>query len=104
MRHAFVVLIAVLGCLAARAEDWTVNGKDYHNVIVGQLEPDRVHISYDGGIGTVMLADLPPDLQKRFNYDPKAAIAATQRRQQYKLRPKRSLQSKQPIISERLML
>jgi len=64
----------------AWAEDWTVNGKDYHNVTVGKVEPDRVHITYDGGIGTVMLSDLTPELQKRFNYDPAQAKAAAQRR------------------------
>ncbi len=63
-------------------KDWTVNGKDYHNVIVGQVDADRVHITYDGGLGTVMLSDLPPDLQKRFNYDPVAAKQTTQERAQ----------------------
>ena len=58
------------------AKDWTVNGQDYHNVVVGQVEADRVHITYDGGVGAVSLADLPPDLQKRFSYDPKKAAAA----------------------------
>ena len=54
-------------------KDWTVNGRDYHSVSVTQVEPDRVHITYEGGIGTLMLADLPPDLKKRFGYDPDAA-------------------------------
>ena len=61
-------------------EDWTVNGRDYHNVKVGQVEPDRVHITYDGGLGTVLLKDLPPDLQKRFNYDPAQAKATARQR------------------------
>ena len=30
-------------------EDWTVDGKDYHNVKVTKVEPDVVHIMYDGG-------------------------------------------------------
>jgi hypothetical protein len=59
-----------------KAEDWTVNGKTYHNVTVSKVDPDKVHIMYDGGIGSVNLADLPPDLQKKFNYDPSAAKAA----------------------------
>ncbi len=67
---------------ATASEDWTVNGKDYHNVTVGQVESDRVHITYDGGIGTIMLADLPPELKKRFNYDPVAAKEMTAERQQ----------------------
>ena len=59
-----------------------MNGKDYHNVKVGQVEADRVHITYDGGIGTVMIADLTPDLKKRFNYDPGAAKATVDERNQ----------------------
>ncbi len=71
-----VFLVLVVTVLSARAEDWTVNGKDYHNVIVGQVEADKVHITYDDGVGTIKLADLPPDLQKRFNYDSAAAAKA----------------------------
>jgi len=61
------------------AEDWTVAGKDYHNVKVGQVEADRVHITYDGGIGTIMLSDLTPELQKRFNFDPAKVREAAQK-------------------------
>jgi len=64
-----VILALLLTSLPVLAEDWTVNGKDYHNVKVGQIEPDRVHITYDGGIGSVLLADLTPEIQKRFGYD-----------------------------------
>jgi hypothetical protein len=52
---------------------WTVLGQDYHNVVVTKVEADKVHIMYDGGIGSLNLADLTPDLQKMFNYDPQAA-------------------------------
>ena len=75
------LLLLLLICLPLRAEDWTVDGKDYHNVKVGQIEADRVHITYDGGLGTVPLADLPPELQKRFAYDPAAAKAAQTKRE-----------------------
>jgi len=55
------------------ASDWTVNGETYHNVKVGAVESDAVHITFDEGVGSVALADLPPDLQKKFNYDPNRA-------------------------------
>lgn len=55
------------------ASDWTVNGKTFHNVKVGTVDSDVVHITYDGGAGTVALSDLPPDLRKKFNYDPNRA-------------------------------
>jgi hypothetical protein len=58
------------------AEDWTVNGKEFHNVTVTKVEADTVSIMYDGGIGRVNLSDLSPELQKKFKYDPQAAAEA----------------------------
>jgi len=55
---------------------WTVLYKEYHNVVVTQVESDKVHIRFDGGIGSLNMADLPPELQKMFNYDPQAAALA----------------------------
>jgi len=83
MKKTCLPLILALAVILfpVSAEDWTVAGKDYHNVVVGQIEADRVHITYDGGIGTVMLVDLTPELQKRFNYDPVAAAKATAEQQ-----------------------
>jgi hypothetical protein len=78
----FTILALVFAIVSVRAEDWTVSGKDYHNVVVGQVEADRVHISYDGGVGAVNLADLPPDLQRRFNYDPEKAKKVSEVRAQ----------------------
>ena len=66
----------------ATSTNWTVDGKDYQNVTIGQVEADIVHISYDNGVATVPIADLPPDLQKRLNYDPAKAKAASEERAQ----------------------
>lgn len=74
MRLLWVMILASLCALTARAEDWTVNGKNYHNVIVGQIEGDRVHITYDGGACALQLSDLSPGLQKKLGYNP--AVAA----------------------------
>lgn len=71
-----LLLLLVLS-LSLHAEDWTVCGKTYHGVTVGQIEADRVHITYDMGVGTIMISDMSPDLQQRFAYDPAAAKAAT---------------------------
>ena len=81
MKLSLALIVAGLCCMTARAEDWTASGKDYHDVVVGQVEADRVHITYDGGAGTVMLSDLSPELQKKFSYDPVAAKAATEAKQ-----------------------
>jgi hypothetical protein len=77
---AVVALVFLLLIPFCNAEDWTVNGKDYHNVKVTKVEADTVHIMFDGGIGTVNLSDLTPELQKKFNYDPKAAALASQQK------------------------
>jgi len=76
-------IIFLLLCLSivVYGEDWTVDGKDYHNVKVGQVETDQVHITYDGGIGSLPLADLSPALQKRFGYNPSQAKDAAQKRE-----------------------
>jgi tetratricopeptide (TPR) repeat protein len=64
------------------ASDWTVSGKTFHNVKVGSVDANVVHITYDGGVGTVPLADLPPDLQKKFNYDPNRTLRTLGRKEQ----------------------
>jgi hypothetical protein len=80
MKTLFLALALALIATVVHAEDWTVQGKIYQNVTVTKVEPDAVHIMYEGGIGSVKLSDLSPDLQKRFNYDPKAAQEATQQK------------------------
>jgi len=75
-----VLALVVLMILPAMAEDWTVNGKDYHDVKVTKVEDDSVSVEYAGGIGRFAIADLSPELKKRFNYDPvKAAAIAKQK-------------------------
>lgn len=73
MKKIFILFLT-LSCIC-RAEDWKVDGKTYHNVVSGAVDFDKVHITYDGGIGSILLASLTPDLQKRFHYDPVNARA-----------------------------
>ena len=76
-----VWIFLALFVASLRAEDWkTTDGKVYQNVTVVKSEPDAVTILYRDGGALVPLANLPADLQKRFNYDPaKAKIAADAR-------------------------
>jgi hypothetical protein len=76
MAKLLVIVLLILTPGYCMAEDWTVQGRTYQNVTVTKVEPDAVHIMYDGGVGSVNLADLTPDLQKRFNYNPQAAQLA----------------------------
>jgi len=58
-----------------------VGSNVYYNVrIVGQT-PESVVIAHRDGIGSIPLADLPPDLQKKLNYDPARAAAEAARLQ-----------------------
>ncbi|MEJ0000643.1 MAG: hypothetical protein WDO13_16655 [Verrucomicrobiota bacterium] len=59
---------------------WTVLGHDYNDVVITKTDADLVAITYEGGAGTVRMADLPPDLQKLLNYDPELAAAAARTR------------------------
>jgi len=63
------------------AEDWkTTDGKVYQDVTVIDSKPDVVTILHRDGGASIPLANLPPDIQKRFNYDPaKAKVAADAR-------------------------
>jgi hypothetical protein len=66
-----------------RADDWkTTDGKVYQDVKVIESAPDAVTILHKDGGALVLLANLPPDIQKRFNYDPAKAKAAADARAQ----------------------
>lgn len=75
-------IVCLFLCLsvAVFGEDWTVNGKDYHNVKVTSVADDSVAVTYDGGIGHFNLSDLTPELKKRFNYDPVKVASAIQKK------------------------
>jgi len=63
------------------ADDWkTTDGKVYHEVKVIAAQPDAVTILHQDGGALVPLANLTPDLQKKFNYDPATAKAAAEDR------------------------
>jgi hypothetical protein len=80
-----IIFLFFLLSIASHAEDWFVDGKDYHNVKVGRVEADRVHVTYDGGIGAILIADMPSDLKKRFSFDPVAAKAIADAREKGRL-------------------
>ncbi len=75
------ILIIGLSTLLAFAEDWTTtDGTVYQDVKVIKIEADAVTILYrDGGL-LLPMNKLPPDLQKRLNYDAETAKAAAKQR------------------------
>jgi hypothetical protein len=55
------------------ADDFkTIEGKEYKNAKVSRVEPDGITIKFSGGIVKIPFPELPPDVQKKYGYDPKA--------------------------------
>ena len=51
----------------------TTEGKTYDAVEITKVNPDSISFVHSAGVATVAFAKLPPDVQRRFNYAPKAA-------------------------------
>jgi len=68
-------LLCVVAAAVALAEDTnttiTIDGVTYENFRWGTVTPTTVSIFHKTGVATIPLADLPPDLQNRFGYNPK---------------------------------
>lgn len=85
MRFTVLFLWIISPMLLARAEDWqTTDGKTYKDIKV--VKQDAVYVTIlcaDGG-AKIEISNLPPDLQKKLNYDPLAAQAqvATTKKEQ----------------------
>src|SRR6185369_1294318 len=63
---AAVVFVSTL--LLASAEDWTTkSGKIFKNVQATAMSAGAITIKHNAGTDTVPLADLPPDIQKRYS-------------------------------------
>ena len=56
-------------------------GKVYQDVRVREVTPTSIIIFYRGGLTSIALADLPPEWQQRFGYDPAKAAAVAARDQ-----------------------
>ena len=53
----------------------TIDGQRYDDVVITRVDSESISFEHSAGLATVDLAKLPPDLQKRFNYDPQKAAA-----------------------------
>jgi thiol-disulfide isomerase/thioredoxin len=87
MRIRWATLAAVLGLLAVasgRAGEFLpilkVGGGVYSNVTVTSVTATDIYFSHTKGMGNAKLKNLPPDLQKRFNFDA-AKSSAVEKRQ-----------------------
>ena len=67
--------ILALSASLALAEDFrTTKGKEYKNATVSRVEPDGIVIKFRGGIVKLPFTELPSDVQKKYDYDPVAAL------------------------------
>jgi hypothetical protein len=76
------VLLLVFAVVASFAEDTntlpttiTVDGVTYSNVTWRTVTPAMVTIFHETGVASLSLDKLPPELQRRFGYDPQKAAA-----------------------------
>lgn len=75
----FSVIISLIALQLAIADDFkTVEGKEYKNATVSRVEPDGIVIAFSGGIVKLPFTELPPEIQKKYGYDPQAAAAFQQ--------------------------
>jgi Mg/Co/Ni transporter MgtE len=65
----FVILIACFASIALADDFKTTDGKEYKNVTVSRVEPDGIVLSSKSGISKVYFAELPKEVQQRFNYE-----------------------------------
>jgi hypothetical protein len=77
------------GSPAVLAEGFkTVDGKEYKNAKLSRVEPDGIVITFSGGIVKIPFAEMSPDIQKKYGYDP--AAAADFQKQAYEAGVRRS--------------
>lgn len=94
-------LLIVLPTASLRADDWkTADGKVYQAVQVIAADPDAVTILYKDGGALVPLVNLPPDIQKQFNYDPAKAKAAAEARAKDDEANAKALQAEMDLLSQ----
>jgi hypothetical protein len=95
-----VLFLGATGVL--RAEDWTArDGVHYENVVVLKVEADAVTILDRDGGGLIPLSNLPPDLQKRFGYDPVKARAAADARAKASAQNDQRLKQEAQAVAEK---
>lgn len=98
---ALLVGLLVFLALPLYAEDWTTtDGTVYQDVKVIKIEDDAVTVFYKDGGALIPLAKLPPDLQKKFSYDPVKAKAAAEARAKADATDEKKLEAEKEIVDK----
>ncbi len=75
-------LLPALNAAQLKLDSLTVGSTTYSNVTVLGVNASDLYFSHASGVANVKLKYLSEDLQKRFNYDPKAASEAEEKKTQ----------------------
>ena len=71
-----IAILAMLSVSLALADDFKTNdGKEYKDATVTRAEPDGIVVKTKSGISKIYFAELPKEVQQRFNYNPQQAAA-----------------------------
>jgi len=75
-RGATLAFLTVFVASITLADDFkTIEGKEYKDASVTRVEPDGIVVKSKSGISKLYFVELPPDVQRRFNYNPQQARA-----------------------------
>src|SRR5215475_14813737 len=70
-KTAIAILTTLSAASLALADDFkTIEGKEYKGAKVTRVEPDGIVVKTKSAISKLYFAELPRDVQRRFNYDP----------------------------------
>jgi hypothetical protein len=73
-RNTIIAVLVTLSTSLALADDFkTTAGKEYKDATVTHVEPDGIVVRTNSGISKIYFAELPPEVQQRFNYNPQQA-------------------------------
>ncbi len=91
----------------SKLESLTVGATTFQNVLIRSVSARSAMITFDGGMKSILLRDLSPELQERFNYNPdadhaqeataKAGQAAAAKKQQERIEAVRKSRAATPI-------
>ena len=76
LQKAIFTILVTLSSSRALADDFkTTAGKEYKDATVTRVEPDGIVVKTKSGISKISFAELPKEVQQRFNYNPQNAAA-----------------------------
>ena len=77
MRICLLLLVVCFTSVVLGEDFKTIKGKEYKDATVRRIDPDGIVLKSKSGISKVYFAELPEDVQRRFNYDPARAAQFT---------------------------